>query len=278
MAPWRDFLNRELKEHILSEIELLENWTLSSNFYSEAIKKELGSEAKPEWAKLLKKSLDGAGRLIILDAGTGPGFFAVLLAESGHAVTAVDTTEAMIKEARNNAELYLSSHIFMGAGEFVMPEFLVADTANLPLELGGMFDAVVSRNLCWGLISPMETFGEWLRVLKPGGKLIIFDSNWNLHLFDPGLEKAYKADIEEYKRLYPNKKDPEHTPKMVSFRRNLPLTRVKRPEWDLEALAKVGYEKICVDKGPFPGILSEEEELLYRSFPMFRIMAYKPLG
>ena len=35
--------------------------------------------------------------------GTGPGFFAILLAKEGYDVTAVDYTEAMLSQARKNA-------------------------------------------------------------------------------------------------------------------------------------------------------------------------------
>ena len=39
----------------------------------------------------------------VLDIGTGPGFFAIILAEAGYQVTAVDYTEEMLKEAKKNA-------------------------------------------------------------------------------------------------------------------------------------------------------------------------------
>ena len=39
----------------------------------------------------------------VLDVGTGPGFFAVILAENHYQVTAVDYTEAMLAQARKNA-------------------------------------------------------------------------------------------------------------------------------------------------------------------------------
>ena len=35
--------------------------------------------------------------------GTGPGFFAIILAEAGIQVTAVEYTEEMLKEAKANA-------------------------------------------------------------------------------------------------------------------------------------------------------------------------------
>lgn len=46
----------------------------------------------------------------VLDVGTGPGFFAIILAELGYQVTAVDYTASMLEEARHNAGA-LAKHI-----------------------------------------------------------------------------------------------------------------------------------------------------------------------
>ncbi len=37
------------------------------------------------------------------------------------------------------------------------------------------FDLVISRNLIWNLDDPKAAYREWLRVLKPERKLMIFD-------------------------------------------------------------------------------------------------------
>ena len=41
--------------------------------------------------------------ITVLDAGTGPGFFAVILAEASYKVTAIDAAPAMLAEAKRNA-------------------------------------------------------------------------------------------------------------------------------------------------------------------------------
>ena len=41
-----------------------------------------------------------AKKLHVLDIGTGPGFFAIILCELGYDVTAIDFTPAMLEEAR----------------------------------------------------------------------------------------------------------------------------------------------------------------------------------
>ncbi len=42
----------------------------------------------------------------ILDIGTGPGFFLMILSEAGYTVTAVDYTEEMLEKAKENLGKY----------------------------------------------------------------------------------------------------------------------------------------------------------------------------
>ncbi|MDR2349677.1 MAG: class I SAM-dependent methyltransferase [Deltaproteobacteria bacterium] len=257
----------------MSEAELLENWTLSSRNYSEAVREELASERRAAWESLIRRSLpETPPSLSVLDAGCGPGFFSVILAGMGHRVTAVDLTPAMIKEAGDIARDHFESLPGKPGIEFVL-----GDAAALPDSFESRFDAVISRNLCWGLANPERTYEEWLRVLKPGGRAVIFDHNWNLHLFDPELNKAREADLDEFRRLFPEKVPHPENRKMLSFRKKLPLTRVVRPAWDMKALETIGFSKISLTRGPFPGVLSPEDELQSRSSPMFRVTAERPL-
>lgn len=75
----------------------------------------------------------------MLDVGTGPGFFAIILAELGYQVTAVDYTASMLEEARRNAGALAGCIRFrqMNAEELTFP----ADS----------FDVVVTRNVTWNL-------------------------------------------------------------------------------------------------------------------------------
>ena len=42
----------------------------------------------------------------ILDIGTGPGFFPMILSEAGYTVAAVDYTEEMLEKAKENLGKY----------------------------------------------------------------------------------------------------------------------------------------------------------------------------
>lgn len=66
---------------------------------------ELSGEQREKWRQAILAELPDKPltEIHLLDVGTGPGFFAIILAEAGIQVTAVDYTEEMLKEAKANA-------------------------------------------------------------------------------------------------------------------------------------------------------------------------------
>ena len=144
-------------------------WTGRASGYSEVNRLELSTAQRQRWSDCLHREIarqfsDRAPETLrVLEVGTGPGFFAILLRELGYVVTAVDLTPAMLEEAKKNAgEL---------AGEICWME-MNAEALDFADE---SFDVVVSRNLTWNLPHPGKAYAEWARVLKPGGLLLNFD-------------------------------------------------------------------------------------------------------
>jgi arsenite methyltransferase len=103
----------------------------------------------------------------VLDLGSGAGLDSILAARlvgSTGKVLGVDMTEAMIKKARNNAEVLQLSNV----------EFYQADIETLPIGDNSM-DVVVSNgvfNLC---PNKTQALAETFRVLRCGGKLAMAD-------------------------------------------------------------------------------------------------------
>jgi len=101
----------------------------------------------------------------VLDVGCGPAEVLVRVARRSPTLrlTGVDVDAPMIERARRKARR---------AG--VSPSFVVADAAKLPFE-DGSFDLVVSSFAVHHWPDPHAGLAEMRRVLKPGGRAIIWD-------------------------------------------------------------------------------------------------------
>ncbi len=130
------------------------------------------------WDRILDLVLGGRGVLHALDAGCGTGFLAFELAARGHHVTGVDFTPAMLTEARRKA-----------AARGVSIGFEEADAELLPFTAGS-FDLAISRHVLWTLQHPEAAIDEWIRVLRPGGRLVVVDGQFDAGAAPPASENA----------------------------------------------------------------------------------------
>src|SRR6516162_2333356 len=122
------------------------------------------------WDRILDLALMGRGPLEALDAGCGTGFLSFELAARGHRVTGVDFAPAMLAEARRKA-----------AQQNFPVRFEEADAEHLPFP-SASFDLAISRHVLWTLPHPEAAIDEWTRVLRPGGRLVVADGQ-----FDPNF-------------------------------------------------------------------------------------------
>ncbi|MDR2406245.1 MAG: methyltransferase domain-containing protein [Deltaproteobacteria bacterium] len=246
-----------------TETELLKNWEDSTDRYSNLVNSELNSFKREAWLKIISENVETLESLKVLDVGTGPGFFAIILSQAGSQVRAVDYTETMVEAARANAEK-LDLKI----------DFQKADSQDLPFD-DNTFDLVISRNVAWTLIDAEKAYREWKRVLKPKGSTLIFDANWNYDLFNEERHAAVLKDYEECRVRFPEQPLHIFTPEMIEFRRKMPQCARLRPNWDLGALLDAGFSKIYCEANISSRVYTESEQLMYRSSPMFLIKAEK---
>jgi ubiquinone/menaquinone biosynthesis C-methylase UbiE len=122
------------------------------------------------WDRILDLALPRRGALDALDAGCGTGFLSFELAGRGHRVTGIDFAPAMLAEARRKA-----------VERGVSIRFEEGDAEQLPFG-SDSFDLVVSRHVLWTLPHPEAAIDEWIRVLRPAGRLAVIDGQ-----FDPGF-------------------------------------------------------------------------------------------
>ncbi|MDO5459928.1 MAG: class I SAM-dependent methyltransferase [Eubacteriales bacterium] len=257
----------ESRQTILSENKAY--WTGRASGYSEVNQAELETGQRQKWSDCLRGEITqqfpgmAADQLHILEAGTGPGFFAILLCELGYDVTAIDLTPAMLEEAKKNAGEMAGSIRFMEMNA----ESLDFEDAS--------FDVVISRNLTWNLPNPDAAYAEWVRVLKPGGLLLNFDANWYAYLFDEKAQAAYDQDrINSAEQGVWDQNVGENFGVMENIARRVPLSSIRRPAWDLTELRSLGLHARA-DEQIWQRLWSEEEKLNFSSTPLFLVRAVK---
>ena len=91
-------------ENLKSEIK--DYWEGEAEIYDDGIQEELNSLRADAWKNLILQNIPQKEKLHILDVGTGPGFFPVILGRAGHRVTGIDISENMILHARENVKKY----------------------------------------------------------------------------------------------------------------------------------------------------------------------------
>ncbi len=249
-----------------------EYWLKRASGYSEVNKEELVGIQRQTWTRLLDKEILGhfrlkpekRGQIRILDIGAGPGFLSIILAELGYCVTAADFAETMLIEARNNAGRFAKGITFRRE-----------NAMDLNME-DVSFDVVISRNLTWNLPDPKAAYKEWLRVLKKGGLMMVFDANWYAYLRNDSKMEAYLMDRAAVKeRGFDDYNIGENFDVMEDIAQTLPLTGVIRPAWDKEFFEHMKIREVICLENIGEEVYSEKEKVNYASTPMFMVKVKK---
>ncbi len=236
----------------LEKERVLRYWSRRSSQFASLRKEELEDDLSGRWLDEIKKHIPMDRPLTILDAGTGSGYFTILLSRLGHHVTGVDLSAEMIKEAKKLAAIHR-----------VNADFQVMDAENLEFP-DQQFDIVISRNVIWTLPNPEHAYRHWLRVLKPGGILLNFDADYSEEA--TGREKLPEEhahrDISS-----------ELAAEWSAINKQLPLGG-KRPLWDREILQALGCSEIQIDTALSKRIYTRTDKF-YNPNPMFSVRAVK---
>lgn len=143
--------------------EVITQWTESAHYW-EKHRDTIRDMFAPVTQALIEDAAITAGSAV-LDVATGPGEPALTIAElirSEGKVVGADLVPEMVEAARREAHRRGIHHA----------SFEVASAESLPFP-ANFFDAVVSRFGVMFFPSPVDSFREWLRVLKPRGRIAV---------------------------------------------------------------------------------------------------------
>ncbi|WP_246079361.1 class I SAM-dependent methyltransferase [Parasedimentitalea maritima] len=168
----------------------------------------------------------------VLDIACGTGEISRVLCSLGAEVVGLDFSEKMHARAKEKL-----------MGKSWSP--LLCDAENLLGVVDDAFDFAVTRHLAWTLTKPEKAYAEWRRVLKPGGRLLLVDGNWEQgHSFLYRLRRQF-ADF-----LSPlPAKSPKETAKDQWIRKQLPYRNgltLEHLRHDLVQAGFVSVQKVSV--------------------------------
>lgn len=132
----------------------------------------------------------------VLDVGAGPGFFALgiagLVGEAG-AVDGVDINARFVEGA--NAR----------AADRANVNFHLLEDHRLPFA-DATFDRAICKNVLEYVPDVHETLTEIRRVLKPGGRVLIIDSDWGFVIVEPWgkdiVDRFFEAAAPAFQERY----------------------------------------------------------------------------
>ncbi|WP_433202642.1 class I SAM-dependent methyltransferase [Dactylosporangium sp. CS-047395] len=114
------------------------------------------------WLRLLASALPAAPASLV-DLGCGTGSLSILAAELGHEVVGLDSSRAMLDQARRKSPSL---------------RLMRADADRPPLAPGS-FDVVLVRHVLWSVPDPAATLERWQHLLAPGGRLVLIEGHWS---------------------------------------------------------------------------------------------------
>ena len=125
----------------------------------------LDADVRAAWRDVLLPELPPAPARVA-DLGCGTGSITLLLAQAGYDVHGLDLSEGMVAAARAKlTDAGMSAQVRQG------------DAAKPPFEPVS-FDVVFARHVVWALPDPGAALARWVRLLRPGGRLVLVEGYW----------------------------------------------------------------------------------------------------
>jgi ubiquinone/menaquinone biosynthesis C-methylase UbiE len=171
--------------HLFNQVDRTEDPDFFVRFMDEA-QKPPGIQASKQ--RMLDRAALSAGDAV-LDVGCGPGddLFAIanLVGPAGRLV-GLDASEVMIAEARRRA-----------AKRGLHVRFEIGDATALPFA-DGAFDLCRAARVLEHLADPRKALAEMVRVTRPGGRIVVFDFDWDTLVIDHPDRQTTRTIVQTY--------------------------------------------------------------------------------
>lgn len=190
-------------------------WSTVAPFYN-SDPSNVPSPESPEyeaWMRAIERLLPSPPA-DVLDLGTGTGFVALIASRLGHRVIGLDLSTAMLAEACMQADRW-----------GLTIRFQIGDAVKPPLEVASL-DAIVCRHFLWTLRQPEVALANWLRLLRPNGRVVVVDGFWF-------AQRRPEEDFDLFKRHYTER-----------TRQSLPAMRWDRVEPVADLLTAAGFSNV----------------------------------
>lgn len=218
--------------------EIKAYWSARAATFDQSPGHEIFSEEERlAWHALIERHLGRGNGRKALDLASGTGVISHLMDDLGYRVAGIDWAEPMLEQARAKAA---------ARGRSI--RFHLGDAENT-LEADDSYDVIVTRHLVWTLVDPEACFREWLRVLKPGGRLLIIDGDFVNTGLAERLVKRFAALLERTGIIKPQT---PHAPSAMAGTHESILSRVHfssgaRAEAVLQLLERNGFMPVIID-------------------------------
>ncbi len=165
----------------------------------------------------------------VLDAGAGTGALALLAAELGYEVTALDLSTGMLAQAERKAtERGLAERMRFVVGSAIEPP-------------EGPFDAVMERHVLWTLPDPVAVLSGWRSVAR---RLVLFEGVWGSKDLGSRIKGASADLLRRAMRTPPD----HHAPYPDDVLRELPLASLPTPVPLVKAAYGAGWQAVRIKR------------------------------